>query len=200
MLPAIVPAFLAAYPEIRMEIMVEESFVDILAAGCDAGIRYGERLEQDMIAVPIGPRQQRFALGASPAYLDRRGRPEHPRDLLDHACLLGRFPSGTAMAWEFERDGEVVEVDVGGPLTVQLGGGSDLLVDAAIAGTGIVPLFEDWLRPHFASGALEPVLEPWWQSFPGPYLYYAGRRLVPAPLRAFIDFIKAPPTKPGASR
>jgi DNA-binding transcriptional LysR family regulator len=189
-LPAIVPAFLATYPEIRMEIMVEESFVDILAAGCDAGIRYGERLEQDMIAVPIGPRQQRFALGAAPAYLDRHGRPEHPRDLLDHACLQGRFPSGIAMAWEFERDGEVVEVDVSGPLTVQLGGGSDLLVDAAIAGTGIVPLFEDWLRPHFESGALEPLLEPWWQSFPGPYLYYAGRRLVPAPLRAFIDFIK----------
>lgn len=198
-LPAIVPKFLAAYPEIRLEIMVEESFVDILAAGCDAGIRYGERLEQDMIAVPIGPRQQRFALGASPAYLDRRGRPEHPRDLLDHACLQGRFPSGTTMAWEFERNGEVVEVDVSGPLTVQLGGGADLLVEAAIAGTGIVPLFEDWLRPHFASGALEPVLEPWWQSFPGPYLYYAGRRLVPAPLRAFIDFIKAPPSMPGAS-
>ena len=189
-LPAIVPAFLAAFPEIRLEIMVEESFVDILAAGCDAGIRYGERLEQDMIAVPIGPRQQRFALGAASTYLDRRGRPEHPRDLLHHACLQGRFPSGTAMAWEFERDGEVVEVDVTGPLTVQLGGGSDLLVDAAIAGSGIVPLFEDWLQPHFASGALEPVLQDWWQSFPGPYLYYAGRRLVPAPLRAFVDFIK----------
>lgn len=189
-LPAIVPAFLAAFPEIRLEVMVEESFVDILAAGCDAGIRYGERLEQDMIAVPIGPRQQRFALGAASAYLDRFGRPQHPRDLLAHACLQGRFPSGTAMAWEFERDGEVIEVDVSGPLTVQLGGGSDLLVDAAIAGSGIVPLFEDWLRPHFVSGALEPVLEPWWQSFPGPYLYYAGRRLVPAPLRAFIDFVK----------
>lgn len=198
-LPAIVPAFLAAYPEIRLEIMVDESFVDILAAGCDAGIRYGERLEQDMIAVPIGPRRQRFALGASPAYLDRHRRPEHPRDLLGHACLQGRFPSGTAMAWEFERNGELVEVDVSGPLTVQLGGGSDLLVEAAIAGTGIVPLFEDWLRPHFASGALEPVLEPWWQSFPGPYLYYAGRRLVPAPLRAFIDFIKAPPIRSGIS-
>jgi len=190
-LPAIVPGFLAAYPDIRLEVMVEESFVDVLAAGCDAGIRYGERLEQDMIAVPIGPRRQRFSLGAAPAYLDRCGRPQHPRDLLDHACLQGRFPSGTTMAWEFERDGEVVEVDVTGPLTVQLGGGSDLLVDAAIAGTGIVPLFEDWLRPHFASGALEPVLDPWWQSFDGPYLYYPGRRLVPAPLRAFVDFIKA---------
>jgi DNA-binding transcriptional LysR family regulator len=190
-LPAIVPAFLAAYPDIRLEVIAEENFVDVLAAGCDAGIRYGERLEQDMIAVPIGPRQQRFALGAAPAYLKRRGRPEHPRDLLGHTCLQGRFPSGAAMAWEFERNGEVVKVDVTGPLTVTLGGATDLLVDAAVAGTGIVPLFEDWLRPHFESGTLQPVLEPWWQSFPGPYLYYPGRRLVPAPLRAFVDFIKA---------
>jgi DNA-binding transcriptional LysR family regulator len=190
-LPAIVPAFLAAYPDIRLEVIAEESFVDVLAAGCDAGIRYGERLEQDMIAVPIGPRQQRFALGAAPAYLDRRGRPRHPRDLLGHTCLQGRFPSGAAMGWEFERDGEVIKVDVKGPLTVTLGGATDLLVDAAIAGTGIVPLFEDWLRPHFERGALEPVLEPWWQRFAGPYLYYPGRRLVPAPLRAFVDFITA---------
>src|ERR1019366_2161650 len=169
-LPAIVPAFLAAYPDIRMEVIAEESFVDVLEAGCDAGIRYGERLEQDMIAVPIGPRHQRFALGAAPAYLDRRGRPEHPRDLLGHSCLQGRFPSGATMAWEFERDGEVIQVDVTGPLIVRLGGATDLLVDAAIAGTGIVPLFEDWLRPHLDSGALEPVLEPWWQRFSGPYL------------------------------
>lgn len=190
-LPAIVPAFLAAYPDIRLEVVAEENFVDVLAAGCDAGIRYGERLEQDMIAVPIGPRQQRFSLGAAPAYLERRGRPEHPRDLLGHTCLQGRFPSGATMAWEFERNGEVIKVDVTGPLTVSLGGATDLLVDAAVAGTGIVPLFEDWLRPHFESGALQPVLEPWWQSFTGPYLYYPGRRLVPGPLRAFVDFIKA---------
>lgn len=189
-LPAIVPGFLAAYPDIRLEVIAEESFVDVLAAGCDAGIRYGERLEQDMIAVPIGPRSQRFALGAAPSYLDRRGRPEHPRDLLAHSCLQGRFASGATMEWEFERNGEVVRVDPSGPLIVRIGGGTDLLVDVAIAGTGIVPLFEDWLKSHFASGALEPVLEPWWQRFPGPYLYYPGRRLVPAPLRAFIDFIR----------
>src|ERR687898_212000 len=81
-LPGIVPRFLAAYPGIRLEVIAEESFVDVLAAGCDAGIRYEERLEQDMIAVPIGPRLQRFATAAAPAYLDRHGRPEHPRDLL----------------------------------------------------------------------------------------------------------------------
>jgi len=191
-LPAIVPPFLAAYPDIRLEVIAEDGFVDVLAAGCDAGIRYDERLEQDMIAVPIGPRVQRFATAASPGYLARRGRPEHPRDLLAHACLRGQF-SGRAMPpWEFERGGEVVRVDPTGPLLVRAGTATDLAVDAAVAGTGIICLFEDWLRPHLDSGALEPVLEPWWQSFSGPFLYYPGRRLLPAPLRAFVDFIKAP--------
>jgi DNA-binding transcriptional LysR family regulator len=189
-LPAIVPGFLGAYPNIQLDVVAEDSFVDVLAAGFDAGIRYDERLEQDMVAVPIGPRVQRFASGAAPAYLDRRGRPQHPRELLDHACLRGRFPSGAMPSWEFERDGEVVRIEPTGPLIVRIGAAADLAVDAAIAGAGIVSLFEDWLRPHFASGALEPVLESWWQSFPGPFLYYPGRRLVPAPLRAFIDFIK----------
>jgi DNA-binding transcriptional LysR family regulator len=189
-LPAIVPAFLAAYPEIRLEIVAEDNYVDIVAAGFDAGIRYDERLEQDMIAVPIGPRIQRFATAASPAYLDRHGRPEHPRDLLSHACLRGRSTNGAITPWEFERDGEMIRVEPSGPLVVQIGAGVDLAVDAAIAGIGIMFLFEDWLRPHFDSGALEPILEPWWQSFSGPFLYYPGRRHLPAPLRAFVDFIK----------
>lgn len=192
-LPQIVPAFLEAYPDIQLEVITEESFVDVIAAGCDAGIRYDERLSPDMIAVPIGPRIQRFALGASGAYLDRRGRPDHPRDLLAHACLRSRFSSGVETVWEFEREGETVVVEPTGPLLVTAGGGSDLAVNAAIAGTGIVALFEDWLRPHFDSGALERVLEPWWPSFSGPFLYYPGRRLVPAPLRAFIDFVKSSP-------
>jgi len=188
-LPALVPPFLAAYPDILLEVIAEDSFVDVLAAGCDAGIRYDERLEQDMIAVPIGPRRQRFATAASPAYLDRQGRPHHPRELLNHACLCGRFTSGAMTAWEFERDGEVVRVDASGPLIVRVGAATDLAVDAALAGTGIINLFEDWLRPYLDSGALEPVLEPWWQAFSGPFLYYPGRRHLPAPLRAFVDFI-----------
>jgi DNA-binding transcriptional LysR family regulator len=193
-LPGIVPRFLAAYPDIRLEVVAEDNLVDVIAAGCDAGIRYDERLEQDMIAVPIGPRFQRFAAAAAPSYLDRRGRPRHPRDLLGHACLRARFSSGAMTSpWEFERDGEVVRVDPTGPLIVSVGGATDLAVEAAVAGTGIIVLFEDWLRPHLDSGALEPVLEPWWQPFSGPFLYYPGRRLVPAPLRAFIDFIKSLP-------
>src|SRR5580700_3847093 len=181
-LPRIVPAFLAAYPDIRLEVLAEDSFVDVLAAGCDAGIRYDERLEQDMIAIPIGPRRQRFATAASPAYLDRRGRPDHPRELLDHACLRGRFTSGAMTSWEFERDGEVVKVDPTGPLIVRAGAATDLAVDAALAGSGIIYLFEDWLRPYLDRGELEPVLEPWWQRFSGPFLYYPSRRYLPAPL------------------
>lgn len=190
-LPKIVPPFLAAYPDIRLEVMTDESFVDVLAAGCDAGIRYGERLEQDMIAVPIGPRTQTYAFAAAPAYLDRHGRPEHPRDLLNHSCLRHRFPSGNMPNWELERNGEVVVVEPKGPLIVQAGGAIDLAVEAAVAGTGIIGLFEDWLRPQLESGSLEPVLRPWWQEFPGPFLYYPGRRLVPAPLRAFVDYVKS---------
>ena len=195
-LPAILPGFLAVHPDIRLEIVAEDSFVDVLAAGCDAGIRYDERLEQDMIAVPIGPRIQRMAVAAAPAYLDRHGPPSHPRDLLDHACLLGRFASGALTSpWEFERAGEIVRVEPRGPLVVQVGGATDLAVDAAIAGVGIISLFEDWLRPHLDSGVLKPVLEQWWQPFSGPFLYYSDRRLVPPPLRAFIDFIKAMPAQ-----
>ena len=190
-LPAIVPGFLAAYPDIVLEVIAEDSFVDVLAAGCDAGIRYDERLEQDMIAVPIGPRVQRFATAAAPAYLARRGRPDHPRDLLEHTCIRGRFSSGVMPAWEFERDGEAVRIDPAASLIVRAGEAVELGVEAAIAGAGVIYLFEDWLRPHLDSGALEPVLAPWWPAFSGPFLYYPGRRLVPAPLRAFVDFVKA---------
>ncbi len=190
-LPSILPGFLAAYPDIQVEIVAEDGFVDMVASGCDAGIRYDERLEQDMIAVPIGPRVQRFATAAAPAYLDARGRPSHPRDLLEHACLRGRFTSGALTSpWEFERDGEIVRIEPQGPLIASVSGAADLLVDVALAGGGILSLFEDWLRPALDSGALEPVLPDWWQSFSGPFLYYSGRRLVPPPLRAFVDFIR----------
>lgn len=190
-LPGIVPRFIAAYPDIVVDVAVEDSFVDMLAAGFDAGIRYEERLEQDMVAVPIGPRVQRFAAAASPAYLDRHGRPAHPGELLRHACLAGYFAGAATTQWDFARDGETVRVDPQGPLRVRLGSGADLAVEAAVAGAGIVYLFEDWLAPCFARGELEPVLAPWWPSFSGPFLYYPSRRLVPAPLRAFIDFIRA---------
>jgi DNA-binding transcriptional LysR family regulator len=190
-LPSILAAFLKAYPDIRVEVVVEDSFVDVLSVGCDAGIRYDERLEQDMIAVPIGPRVQRFATAAAPAYLAMHGKPEHPRDLLAHACLRGQFASGAMPVWEFERHGEAVRIDPSGPLLVKPGLAIELAISAAVAGLGVIYLYEDMLRPYLASRALEPVLEAWWQNFPGPFLYYPGRRHLPAPLRAFADFVKA---------
>lgn len=189
-LPPIVPPFLKAYPGIRLEIVTDENFVDIIKSGCDAGIRYDERLEQDMVALPIGPRQQRYALAASPGYLARRGKPQHPQELLSHDCILGRFSGRALPSWEFERDGEEIAINPKGSLVVQFGGGTDLGIDAAIAGSGIIYIFEDWLRPHFDRGDLVPVMEEWWLRFSGPFLYYSGRRLVPAPLRAFIDFVR----------
>ncbi|MBB3827678.1 DNA-binding transcriptional LysR family regulator [Xanthomonas arboricola] len=192
-LPRILPPFLAAYPDITVEVLTEESFVDVIAAGCDAGIRYGERLQKDMVAIPIGPRVQRSATAASPGYLDRRGRPTHPRELIDHDCIRGRFPSGVIAEWEFEREAEIVTILPRGQLLVEIGGGLDLAIQSAIAGNGVIHLFEQWLAPHLASGALEPVLRPWWQPFPGPYLYYPNRNLTPPALRAFIEFVKQLP-------
>jgi len=190
-LPSILSRFTKAYPGIHVEVVAEDSFVNLLEVGCDAGIRYDERLEQDMIAVPIGPRTQRFTVAASPDYLAAHGRPEHPHDLLAHACLRGQFSGGAKPLWHFERDGEVIHLDPPpGPLQVRPGLAVTMLVRAALDGAGVVNLWEDMLRPHFDSGQLEPLLEPWWQSFPGPFLYYPGRRHLPAPLRAFVDFIK----------
>jgi DNA-binding transcriptional LysR family regulator len=187
-LPPIVGPFLKAYPEIRMEIVAEDSFVDVLAGGFDAGVRYIERLERDMIAVPIGPRRQRYAAAASPAYLAAHGCPTHPRDLLEHVCIRHRFLGGTALPWEFERDGETVRVDP--PSRVEATS-PQLEVSLAVQGLGIVCIFEGFMAAALADGSLVRVLEPWTESFPGPFLYYASRRHMPAPLRAFIDFLKS---------
>lgn len=189
-LPSIVPAFLQRYPDITLEVVAESNVQDVFREGCDAGIRYDERLEQDVIAMPIGARHQRFAVAAAPAYLDLHGRPQHPRELLDHRCIRGRFASGVIPEWEFEREGEVVRIQPNGPLIVSIGAAVDLAVATAIAGGGVIQLFEEWLRPSIENGELEAVLEPWWPSFSGPYLYYPDRRLIPTPLRAFIDFIR----------
>lgn len=142
-----------------------------------------------MIAVPIGPRVQRFGGGAAPAYLAAHGTPGHPRQLLDHDCIRQRFASGAMTGWEFERDGEVVKLDPAARLVISTGA-TDMAIATAEAGLGIVFMFEDWLLPSFASGRLVPVLESWWPSFSGPFLYYPSRRFMPAPLRAFVDFIK----------
>ncbi|MBC7667868.1 MAG: LysR family transcriptional regulator [Gemmatimonadaceae bacterium] len=185
--PDLIPRFLAAHPGVRVEVTVEDSFVDVLAAGFDAGVRYDERLEKDMIAVPLaGP--QRFVVVGAPAYFERHGRPVHPREVLNHPCIRHRFASGTSYAWEFEKDGEVIRVSPEGPLITT---SIDLEQAAAVAGVGLLATFEDFVADLVAAGKLETVLDDWLPPFSGPYLYYPSRRHMPAPLRAFVDFVKA---------
>lgn len=186
-LPPIVSGFLKAYPGITLEVSSEENTVDVLAAGFDAGIRYDESVERDMIAVPIGPRSQRFATAASPRYLSKHGRPKTPRDLLEHACIRHRFPSGAMLPWEFERNGKTIRITPSGPLVTNQ---VELELGAAIDGLGVIYGFEAWIAPTFKDAVLQPLLREWWQDFSGPLLYYPSRRHMPAPLRAFVDYIK----------
>ena len=187
-LPPIAVRFLKAHPGVSLEVVAEDRFIDVLAAGFDAGVRYDERLEQDMIAIPIGPRQQRFVTAASPAYWAAHARPTHPRELMSHPCVRHRFADRPAYAWEFEKDGEVIRID---PPARVISTGLELELEAALQGLGVIGTFEEFLAPHLATGALEPVLEDWQPSFPGPFLYYPSRRHMPSPLRAFVDFLKA---------
>ena len=189
-LPPIITAFLKAHPGVTVEVVAEDRFIDVLAAGFDAGVRYDDRIEQDMIAVPIGPRRQRYVAAAAPAYLKAHGRPRHPKDLLGHACIRHRFSSGAMPPWEFERGGKVLRIAPRGPLVASA---AEFEIEAACAGLGVIYTFEEFLAPALRARRLVPILEEWWQGFSGPYLYYAGRRLMPAPLRAFVDFIKARP-------
>jgi DNA-binding transcriptional LysR family regulator len=187
-LPQLLSRFLAAHPGITLEISSDNNFIDILAAGYDAGIRYEERLERDMIAVPIGPRTQHFVAAAAPSYLAAHGTPQHPRDLIKHACIGHRFDSGVLATWEFKRGSEVVRIDPNGPL---IASEIELQRSAAVDGLGIVYTFDEFLRPAIDRGELVPILEPWWQSFSGPFLYYPSRTHMPGPLRAFVDFVLA---------
>lgn len=188
-LPPLVERFLVLHPGVTMEIMVDDRMVDAVAIGCDAGIRYGEALAQDMITVPLGPRRQQGALAAAPAYLERAGTPQHPRDLLTHSCIRGRFSSGALVPWEFARDGETLLLDPDARLIVGTTG-SAAMIGHVVSGLGLCMTFRNWLEPHFRSGALIPVLPDWWPDFEGPYLYYHRRR-PPAPLRAFIDVLRS---------
>ncbi len=187
-LPQIASRFLSAHPGVTLEVSANDSFIDVLAAGCDAGVRYEERIERDMIAVPIGPRVQHYVAAAAPAYIAAHGLPGHPGELVDHACIRHRFASGVSVDWEFVRGEEVVRIKPDGPLVAST---MELELAAAVAGLGVICTFEEFLRPALDSGELVPVLTDWWQSFSGPFLYYPSRRNMPAPLRAFIDFIRS---------
>jgi DNA-binding transcriptional LysR family regulator len=187
-LPDIAARFLSLYPGITLEVATNDALIDINGEGFDAGVRYEEALQQDMIAVPLGPRIQRYVGGAAPAYLAQHGAPRHPQDLLAHQCILHRFSSGRVLPWIFEEEGREFTILPPARLIAET---TSLEVALASRGFGIIFTFEEFLAPAFATGALVPVLQDWTQSFSGPFLYYNSRRHMPQPLKAFVEFLKA---------
>jgi DNA-binding transcriptional LysR family regulator len=177
--------FLRAYPQVDLEIVGESAFVDIVDAGYDAGVRYGEHLAQDMIAVSLGP-PQRYAVVASRDYVARHGKPRHPKDLLGHSCIRTRFGSGAMMDWEFEKAGRIVKVSPPARLVATYLG---LAMSAVHDGAGYWATFEGYVREGIKSGALVRVLDDWCEPFPGPFLYYPSRRHPPPALAAFVAFV-----------
>ena len=166
-------ALLHEYPDINVEFDVSYGFRDIVADRFDAGVRLGDTIDKDMIAVPIGP-QLRMAAVAVPEYFASRGIPENPRDLMNHSCINQRMQtSGGLYVWDFEQRGKQVNVRVNGQLIFNT---SSHIVDAALAGLGIAYLPEEEFEPHLREGRLERVLEDWCPPFSGYYLYYPSRR------------------------
>jgi len=179
-------AFIRDHPGVAVELIVEDRLTDIVATGFDAGVRFGESLEQDMIAVPIGP-MQRAAVVATPAYFADHAPPRTPRDLADHIGILRRFSSGRLYHWEFEKDGAAVTVAMRGPLVLN---DNRLIAEAALMGAGLAYVFEDTVAREIADGRLVRVLEDWCPPFAGFFLYYPRRDLMRPVLRAFIDFTR----------
>ncbi|MBT9372541.1 LysR substrate-binding domain-containing protein [Rhizobium sp. CSW-27] len=188
-LPDIAARFLALHPGITLEVSTNDALIDVIGEGFDAGVRYEESLQPDMIAVPIGPRLQHYVAAAAPGYLAAHGVPAHPQDLLQHRCILHRFSSGRMLAWVFEEKGGR-ELSILPPARI-IAETSDLEVELACRGLGIVFSFEDFLRPALARGDLVSVLQDWSPSFSGPFLYYNSRHHMPSPLRAFVEFLRA---------
>lgn len=172
LLPKLTPLLLE-YPDIKMEFDVNYGFRDIVADRFDAGVRLGDTIDKDMIAMPIGP-PIRMAVVASPAYFAEHPEPANPRDLMSHKCINMRMQSGGGLyVWEFERRGHTLNVRVDGQLTFNT---SPNIVDAALAGLGVAWLPEEEFAPHIEDGRLVRVLEDWCAPFPGYYLYYPSRR------------------------
>ena len=187
-LAPMIGGFLKAHPEIALDIVTDDRLVDIVAGRFDAGIRLGEMVEKDMVAVRLGG-ELRMIVVAAPSYLERYGTPGNPRDLKSHRCINFRMATdGGLYRWEFERDKEKLEVAVRGPLTVME---PDVARDALVEGIGIGYFFEHRVQALLRAGKLVHILKEWSPPFPGFYLYYPGRRQMPPALRAFIDFAAA---------
>ncbi|EJJ31509.1 LysR family transcriptional regulator [Rhizobium sp. CF142] len=176
-----------AYPDINVELSVDNRLIDLVAERFDAGVRLGERVEKDMIALKIGPDMRMLVVG-SPDYFESNPRPSSPHDLTNHRCINLRLPTlGGLYAWEFEKDGKPLNVRVGGQFICD---DVAMIIDAALEGFGLTCLPDDYLLPYIKEGKLIPVLEDWSPPFPGYHLYYPTRRLASPAFSLLVDALR----------
>jgi DNA-binding transcriptional LysR family regulator len=178
--------FARTYPDVVLDVTTEESRVDLVAGGYDAGIHYGEFIEQDMVAIRVSP-DHRPAIVGAPSYFESHAPPKSPRDLLQHRCINFRHGREEIYRWEFDKGKQSLSVAVGGPLVVD---DVELVIRAALDGVGLAYLGQDRAAPHLERGTFVRVLEPWCQPFPGFFLYYPSRRQQPAALSALIKTLR----------
>src|SRR5579872_6112306 len=175
--------YLSRYPRVALEIATEDALIDVLGEGFDAGIRLADTVPPDMISIPILPTLRSVVVGA-PAYFAGRKRPVVPADLMGHNCIRARMGTGKLYRWEFAKRGKAVLIDAPGSLTLDE---TSLMLEAALGSAGLAYIGEASVAPHIAAGRLEVVLADWTPPYPGLSLYFAGRRHIPARLRALID-------------
>jgi len=184
--PRLLP-LLRQYPDVQIEFSVDYAMTDIAAHQFDAGVRVGNRVDKDMIAVRIAP-DLRMAVAASPGYLAGRSLPVTPQDLTGHRCVNLRLPThGGLYAWDFERDGRALSVRVSGQTVFN---NTFLMLQAALDGMGLAYVPYDLVQPHIEAGRLAPVLQDWWPVFPGYHLYYANRRQLSPALALVIEALR----------
>lgn len=179
--------FLRRYPDIKVEIIIDYALTDIVAERFDAGVRSGEQVAKDMIAVRIGPDMRAAVVGA-PAYFETRSEPRRPQELIGHNCINLRLPThGGLYAWEFEKDGRELKVHVEGQLVFN---GTFQMLNAALAGYGLAYVPQDVAQPHIAKGRLKRVLEDWCPPYSGYHLYYPSRRQATPAFTLLVDALR----------
>jgi DNA-binding transcriptional LysR family regulator len=179
--------FMERHPDVRIELTSDAAVIDIVANGFDAGVRFGQQIAKDMIAVPLGL-PLRYAIVASPDYIERFGSPQSPKDLLEHDCICRKFPGGSLVSWKFRKASEEVEIHPEGRLTLSAAQNE---LQAALAGRGIAHLIEDYVKPHLQALTLVELLVDWKVSLPSWFLYYPNRRHPSAAMRAFLDYVRS---------
>ncbi len=179
-------AFMEAHPQVRIEIISDAAIIDIVEQGFDAGVRFGQQLAKDMIAVPLG-KPLRYAIVASPRYLAARGRPASPSELVGHDCIRRRYPGGALATWAFAKGDDAVDMIPEGRLTLS---SAHQELQAALAGQGIAHVFDDYARTAIAEGRLVEILADWSPKLPSWFLYYPNKRHSSAAMRAFLDFVR----------